>query len=191
MASRRPSPCRRSSRALGEVTGSSGTPCGNASGDCREIPDVSADADPSTGYVVYDAVNGLDWTAIGGTSGAAPLWAAVLAVAASADANTAGYGALNPILYTLAQNSPGTYLNDVTSGNNDYNAANGGRIHRDQRVRHGDGAGDARHVGPGDGSHHDPPRRRRLRVAGVRGEPDVRRDRQLRRGRPAPPSASP
>ncbi len=115
-------------QALGEVTGSSGTPCGNASGDCREVPDVSADADPSTGYVVYDAVNGLGWTAIGGTSGAAPLWAAVLAVAASADANTAGYGALNPILYTLAQKAPGTYLNDVTSGNNDYNAANGGQF---------------------------------------------------------------
>ena len=115
-------------QALGEVAGSSGTPCGNASGDCREVPDVSADADPSTGYVVYDAVNGLGWTAIGGTSGAAPLWAAVLAVAASADANTAGDGALNPILYTLAQKAPGTYLNDVTSGSNDYNAANGGQF---------------------------------------------------------------
>ena len=40
---------------LGTVTGSSGTPCGNASGDCREVPDVSADADPSTGYVIYDS----------------------------------------------------------------------------------------------------------------------------------------
>ena len=59
-------------QALGTVTGSSGTPCGNASGDCREVPDVSADADPSTGYVIYDAYNGLNWTAIGGTSGAAP-----------------------------------------------------------------------------------------------------------------------
>ena len=70
----------------------------------------------------------LDWTAIGGTSGAAPLWAAVLAVAASADANTAGYGTLNPILYQLAQKSPGSYLNDVTTGNNDYNAANGAKF---------------------------------------------------------------
>ena len=38
--------------ALGEITGSSGTPCANSSGDCREVPDVSADADPYTGYVV-------------------------------------------------------------------------------------------------------------------------------------------
>ena len=178
-------------KALGEVTGSSGTPCGNASGDCRETPDVSADADPSTGYVVYDAVNGLGWSAVGGTSGAAPLWAAVLAVAASADANSAGYGALNPILYTLAQKAPGTYLNDVTSGNNDYNAVHGGQFTRDQRVRHGDGARDPRDVCAGDRSHHDPPRRRRLRVAGVRGESDLRPRPSPSRGRRASPPASP
>jgi DNA-binding beta-propeller fold protein YncE len=115
-------------QALGTVTGSSGTPCVAASGDCREIPDVSADADPSSGYVIYDTVNDLGgWNALGGTSGATPLWAAVLAVVASADGNTAGYGALNPTLYLLAQQSPGTYLNDVTSGNNDYNATAGGQ----------------------------------------------------------------
>ena len=114
-------------QALGTVSGSSGTPCANASGDCREVPDVSADADPSTGYIIYDTVNGLGWNALGGTSGAAPLWAAVLAVVASANGNTTGYGALNPTLYQLAQQSPGTYLNDVTSGNNDYNATAGGQ----------------------------------------------------------------
>ena len=113
---------------LGTVSGSTGTPCANSSGDCREIPDVSADADPSTGYIVYDDQQGQDgWTALGGTSGATPLWAAVLAVVASADGNTAGYGALNPALYELAQQSPDNYLNDVTSGNNDYNATDGGR----------------------------------------------------------------
>ncbi len=112
-------------QALGTVTSSSGTPCGNTGGDCREIPDVSADADPSTGYIIYDEQEGATgWEAIGGTSGASPLWAAVLAVAASADGNTVGYGAMNPILYQLAQASPGTYLNDVTTGNNDYNGTN-------------------------------------------------------------------
>ncbi len=116
-------------QSLGTVSGSSGTPCGVSSGDCREIPDVSADADPSTGYVIYDSYNFTaqnSWTAMGGTSGAAPLWAAVLAVDASADGNTAGYGALNPALYLLAQRSAGTYLNDITSGNNDNNATDGG-----------------------------------------------------------------
>ena len=95
-------------QALGTVSGSSGTPCANAGGDCREVPDVSADADPSSGYVIYDSVDGLNWSALGGTSGAAPLWAAVVAVVASANGNTAGYGALNPALYQLAQQSPGT-----------------------------------------------------------------------------------
>ena len=51
---------------------------------------MSADADPSSGYIIYDTVNGLGWNALGGTSGAAPLWAAVLAVVASANGNTAG-----------------------------------------------------------------------------------------------------
>ena len=114
-------------QALGVISGSSGTPCTNTGGDCREVPDVSADADPSSGYIVYDTVDGFGgWNALGGTSGATPLWAAVLAVVASADGNTAGYGALNPALYLLAQRSPGTYLNDVTSGTNDYNATAGG-----------------------------------------------------------------
>jgi hypothetical protein len=114
---------------LGTVSGSTGTPCANSGGDCREIPDVSADADPSTGYIIYDDQQGLGgWTALGGTSGATPLWAAVLAVVSSADGNTAGYGALNPALYVLAQQSPDTYLNDITSGNNDYNATDGGQF---------------------------------------------------------------
>ena len=56
-------------------------------------------------------------------------WAAVLAVIASANGNTAGYGQLNPALY-LWLSSPGTYLNDVTSGNNDYNATAGGHPRR-------------------------------------------------------------
>ena len=114
-------------QALGVVSGSSGTPCANSGGDCREVPDVSADADPSTGYIIYDSVNRLAGMPLGGTSGAAPLWAAVLAVVASTDGNTAGYGPLNPALYLLAQQSPGTYLNDVTSGNNDYNATAAGQ----------------------------------------------------------------
>ena len=43
----------------------------------RQVPDVSADADPATGYTIY--YNG-SWTAFGGTSAAAPLWAAVAAL---------------------------------------------------------------------------------------------------------------
>ena len=141
-------------QSLGVVSGSSGTPCGATGGACRETPDVSADADPSSGYVVYDSVNGLNWSALGGTSAAAPLWAAVVAVVASADSNTSGYGALNPALYLLAEQSPGTYLNDVTVGNNDYNATDGGQ-YGPPGLRHGHRTGHARRVGAGRRPHHD------------------------------------
>ena len=43
---------------------SSPTPCGAATGYCREVPDVSASADPNNGYVIsYKGA----WTAFGGT----------------------------------------------------------------------------------------------------------------------------
>ena len=107
---------------LGMVSGSSGTPCAERE---RELPRGSGRVGrcrPEHGIRdLWTRVNGLGWNALGGTSGVAPLWAAVLAVVASANGNTTGYGALNPALYLLAQKSPGTYLNDVTSGNNDYN----------------------------------------------------------------------
>ena len=191
VASRRPSPCRRTSRPWVRSPGAAGRPCGNASGDCREVPDVSADADPSTGYVIYDTVNGLGWTAIGGTSGAAPLWAAVLAVAASADGNTAGYGALNPILYTLAQKVTGHLPQRRHVGEQRLQRRRRRTVRRDQRVRHGDGAGDPRDIGPGDGPHHDPPRRRRLRVAGRTGGARPSARPSTSRGPRASPSVSP
>ncbi len=57
---------------------SSGTPCAAGIGSyCREVPDVTADADPYDGYVVYYSGS---WMAIGGTSAAAPLWAAFMAL---------------------------------------------------------------------------------------------------------------
>ena len=52
-----------------------------ASGYMREVPDVSADADPQSGYVIYWTPNTQGAQAawlggLGGTSAAAPLWAA-------------------------------------------------------------------------------------------------------------------
>ncbi len=48
-ASRRPSPCRRTSRPSARSVAAAAFPARRRSGDCREIPDVSADADPSSG----------------------------------------------------------------------------------------------------------------------------------------------
>ncbi len=117
------------SSTLGVVnTDSSGTPCAASTGGyCRELPDVSADADPMTSYLDY--WNGNDstsrsesgWQGTGGTSGAAPVWAALFALA---DANRAcrgsSIGFANDALYQLAGESQSTYFNDITSGNNDF-----------------------------------------------------------------------
>ncbi len=100
---------------------SSGTPCSAPAGiDCREVPDVAADADPSTGYPIYwDG----QWSVVGGTSAAAPLWAALLALTDQGCAAPVGFA--DPALYRLgAEGSPA--FDDVTSGNNDLTDTNGG-----------------------------------------------------------------
>ena len=115
--------------ALGVInTASSATPCVAAAGSyCREVPDVSADADPLTSYLDY--WNGGDsnthaesgWQGTGGTSGAAPVWAALFALAdASSGCHGTSVGFADPTLYSLAGQSQSTYFNDITTGNNDF-----------------------------------------------------------------------
>ncbi len=98
---------------------SSGSQCGAPSGSyCREVPDVSADADPYTGYLIYYEGS---WTGIGGTSAAAPLWAAFTAlVDASSSCAGKSIGFANPLLYSAAATAYSSDFADVTSGNNDY-----------------------------------------------------------------------
>ena len=81
---------------------SSGASCGFA-GYCRQIPDVSANASPDTGYVVHAEGK---WQVIGGTSAAAPLWAA-FATLTNASPACHGFriGFANPSLYTVAGGS--------------------------------------------------------------------------------------
>jgi subtilase family serine protease len=115
---------------------SSGSPCGAPSGDCREVPDVSADADPSTGYTIYWNGTGAagpgnteGWQVVGGTSGAAPMWAALLALTnASAACNGVSVGFANPALYYAAGTAYASDFNDVTSGNNDMTGTNFGQF---------------------------------------------------------------
>jgi hypothetical protein len=111
---------------------SSGAPCSAAGGSyCREVPDVSASSDPNTGYVVYytgGATGVTGWQGgIGGTSAAAPLWAALMAVIDSDPSCSAPIGFANPALYRIAGGS--SYANafqDVTTGGNDYTGTNNG-----------------------------------------------------------------
>ncbi len=110
---------RRANRGLGVLNSlSSGKPC-RSSGDCREVPDVSADGDPATGYVVYVSTSRAHhgWTAEGGTSAAAPLWAALTAEAnALSTCRGASLGFENPALYKVAATQPGG-LTDITAAN--------------------------------------------------------------------------
>lgn len=108
----------------------SGVP-GQFNNNHREVPDVSLDADPNTGYPFFCSVaaSGCDATQfgrVGGTSAAAPMWA-VLATLANQKAHAAGLasiGFLNPLLYGFIQDGLSQappYSNDfhdVTSGNN-------------------------------------------------------------------------
>jgi subtilase family serine protease len=105
----------------------SGSHCGRSHGYCREVPDVSIDADPTTGYVVYWNGTGTvagaaaGWQVLGGTSGAAPVWAALLALADSSPAcagKSIGYA--DPALYGAASSSYAGDFHDVTQGNNDF-----------------------------------------------------------------------
>jgi uncharacterized repeat protein (TIGR01451 family) len=83
----------------------------------RTSPDVAYNADPNTGYPIYDTYNQPGWQEIGGTSAAAPQWAAMFAIADQGRA-LAGLSPLNgltqtlPLLYSL----PASDFHDITTG---------------------------------------------------------------------------
>ena len=94
----------------------------------RQVPDVSAHADPALGYTVYCTVtaggcSSSGWITVGGTSAAAPLWAGSTATINDylQRQGKSRIGAANLALYAL-ENSPQTYspFHDVTTGNNLY-----------------------------------------------------------------------
>jgi subtilase family serine protease len=130
-----PSPQLNSTAGLGVRTAqAAGSACGHPGGFCREVPDVAADGDPATGYLIYwngkREVTGepAGWQGIGGTSGAAPLWAALLVLTDGSRAcSGAPVGYANPALYEAAGSAYGASFNDVTTGNNDFTGTNGGR----------------------------------------------------------------
>lgn len=64
----------------------------------RNVPDVALNADPNTGYAIY---SGGKWITVGGTSCAAPLWAAFTALVNEARGSAGAIGFLNPSIYKL------------------------------------------------------------------------------------------
>ena len=73
--------------------------------DARNVPDISLNSDPASGYTVYvtDPATGPGFYVYGGTSAAAPLWAGYTALVnqkrASLGKGTIGF--INPALYQL------------------------------------------------------------------------------------------
>ena len=94
----------------------------------REVPDVTADADPDSGYVIYwkNAWTGDN----GGTSAGAPLWAAAAALIDASpfcSAYGSGDAGVQPTgLYQIAALGSAYYglaFKDITTGNNDYSTS--------------------------------------------------------------------
>jgi subtilase family serine protease len=89
----------------------------------RGIPDVSYNANPGTGYAIYDStgVSGASgWFQVGGTSAAAPQWAALIAIANSMRVanRKAHLSSTNGALYSAAKTSISANFHAVTAGVN-------------------------------------------------------------------------
>jgi subtilase family serine protease len=94
----------------------------------RTVPDVSYDADPSSGVAVYDSTSYsgyTGWWEVGGTSAGAPQWAALVALTNAG--HTSSLGQANGTLYSLSKSTGyASCFDDVTSGNNGSYAAGTG-----------------------------------------------------------------
>lgn len=89
----------------------------------RGAPDVSYNANPGTGYAVYDSVgiSGVTgWFQVGGTSAGTPQWAALIAIANSSRMaeRKANLSSTNTILYSLARTGMASNFHAVTQGQN-------------------------------------------------------------------------
>jgi kumamolisin len=106
------------------------TPAKRLGNGARTLPDIAALADVTPGYVIYctsvpchqfaQTVPG--WTAVGGTSAAAPLMASGVALAneVARKAKQPPVGFINPLIYDIAPTKGGAkVLSDVTIGDND------------------------------------------------------------------------
>jgi subtilase family serine protease len=101
----------------------------------RAAPDVAYDADPNTGFAVYDSVRyqgTAGWWQVGGTSAGAPQWSAILALA-NEGRTDAGKGTLSgltqtlPAIYSLSTGADGSEaLYDATFGANSVASAGRG-----------------------------------------------------------------
>jgi subtilase family serine protease len=86
----------------------------------RTTPDVAYDADPQSGFSVYQ---GGGWQTVGGTSAGAPQWAGLIALA-DQQRSQHGLGTLGQA-QTALYNLPATDFHDITFGGNGFLAGPG------------------------------------------------------------------
>jgi len=89
----------------------------------RGAPDVSYNANPGTGYAVYDSFGfggASGWFQVGGTSAGTPQWAALVAITNSmrAAGRKAHLSSMNSPLYVIAKKNLNSEFNAVTQGTN-------------------------------------------------------------------------
>ncbi|HWN62084.1 MAG TPA: S53 family peptidase [Streptosporangiaceae bacterium] len=111
-----------SAAAGSAAAGSGGSGAGASSTDWRGVPDVTGNADPVTGYQIYQ---GGKAQVVGGTSAVAPLWSAL--IARLAEETGQRFGLIQPLVYagvSAGTDVPG--FRDITSGNNGAYAAGPG-----------------------------------------------------------------
>lgn len=92
-------------------------------GGFRGNPDVAYNADPATGFSIYDSngINGnFGWLVIAGTSAAAPQWAGLIALANQLrrGGNLSSNNVINSPLYDAARRDYRDNFFDIKSGNN-------------------------------------------------------------------------
>lgn len=87
----------------------------NAVSTGRGVPDIAGNASPASGYKVR--INGEN-TVTGGTSAAAPLYAALALRLNEGLGGNRTVGFMNPFLYKQGLSGNATFFNDVTQGNN-------------------------------------------------------------------------
>jgi subtilase family serine protease len=94
----------------------------------RATPDIAYDADPYTGFAVYDSYGGYGWGQYGGTSAGAPQWAALIAMANhSRSSPLDGFTQTLPDLYAMSSGTGATdALYDVQTGHNGVGSAGPG-----------------------------------------------------------------
>ncbi|WP_206107673.1 hypothetical protein [Paludisphaera rhizosphaerae] len=112
---------------------------GSSAATGRIVPDVAADANPTTGVAIYTTVSGLGqtgWFKVGGTSAGAPVWAGLIADADAARFAVGKTALSSSQTLTLLYSQYGTstsrsayytsYFTDITSGANYAGSAKSG-----------------------------------------------------------------